>query len=130
MGLKHLGKTIFLTSHSMDEVQFLADRLVVIAAGKIVAQGTPDTLAGRQHASNVIRFRMPASVTLHEAIRGSARLEGNAVELETKDPTRTLYELTSWAVQAGIALEGLQVTRPSLEDVYLEITKEAEGAPV
>ena len=68
-------------------------------------------------------------MTLPEAIRGSARLEGNAVELETKDPTRTLYELTSWAVQAGIALEGLQVTRPSLEDIYLEITKEPEGAP-
>ena len=128
-GLAGLGKTIFLTSHSMDEVQFLADRVVVIATGKIVAQGTPDTLAGRQHASTVVRFRMPASVNLPEAIRGSARLEGNAVELETKDPTRTLYELTSWAVQAGIALEGLQVTRPSLEDIYLEITKEPEGAP-
>ncbi|OLB90504.1 MAG: ABC transporter ATP-binding protein [Chloroflexi bacterium] len=130
MGLKNLGKTIFLTSHSMDEVQFLADRVVVIATGKIVAQGTPDTLAGRQHASTVVRFRMPASVTLPEAIRGSARLEGNGVELETNDPTRTLYELTSWAVQTGISLEGLQATRPSLEDVYLEITKEAEGAPV
>ena len=130
MGLKNLGKTIFLTSHSMDEVQFLADRVVVIATGKIVAQGTPDTLAGRQHASTVVRFRMPASVTLPEAIRGSARLEGKGVELETNDPTRTLYELTSWAVQTGISLEGLQATRPSLEDVYLEITKEAEGAPV
>src|SRR5438309_6030871 len=128
-GLAGLGKTIFLTSHSMDEVQYLADRVVIIAAGKVVAEGTPDTLAGRQHASTVVRFRMPASVTLPEAIRGSARLEGNAVELETKDPTRTLYELTSWAVQAGIALEGLQVTRPSLEDIYLEITKEPEGAP-
>jgi len=130
MGLKNLGKTIFLTSHSMDEVQFLADRAVVIATGKIVAQGTPDTLAGRQHASTAVRVRMPASVTLPEAIRGSARLEGNGVELETNDPTRTLYELTSWAVQTGISLEGLQATRPSLEDVYLEITKEAEGAPV
>ncbi|TME04349.1 MAG: ABC transporter ATP-binding protein [Chloroflexi bacterium] len=128
-GLAGLGKTIFLTSHSMDEVQYLADRVVIIAAGKVVAEGTPDTLAGRQHASTVVRFRMPASVNLPEAIRGSARLEGNAVELETKDPTRTLYELTSWAVQAGIALEGLQVTRPSLEDIYLEITKEPEGAP-
>src|SRR5207302_8901691 len=75
-GLAGLGKTIFLTSHSMDEVQYLADRVVIIAAGKVVAEGTPDTLAGRQHASTVVRFRMPASVTLPDAIRVSARLEG------------------------------------------------------
>jgi ABC-2 type transport system ATP-binding protein len=124
-GLADLGKTIFLTSHAMDEVQFLADRVVVIAAGKVVAEGTPDTLAGRQHASTVIRFRLPAS-GLPESLRAAARLDGDLVEMEAGDPTRTLYDLTSWAVQSGISLEGLQVTRPSLEDVYLEITKEAE----
>ena len=125
-GLAGLGKTIFLTSHSMDEVQFLADRVVIIAAGKIVAEGTPDSLMGRQQADTLIRFRHTG--TLPEAVRAGAHIDGDAVELVTRDPTRTLYELTSWAVQNGVMLEGLQVTRPSLEDVYLEITKEAEAA--
>jgi ABC-2 type transport system ATP-binding protein len=128
-GLRNLGKTIFLTSHSMDEVQFLADRVVIIAAGKIVAQGTPETLAGRQQASTTIRFRIPESVSLPERLRPVVRLDGESAELETKDPTHALYDLTSWAVQAGVSLESISVSQPSLEDVYLEITKESEGAP-
>ena len=128
-GLAELGKTIFLTSHAMDEVQYLADRVVVIAAGKIVAQGTPDTLAGRQQASTLIRFRLPGSATLPETLRTTAHVDGDTVELEAADPTRALFDLTSWAVQAGVSLEGLQVTRPSLEDIYLEITRGSEAAP-
>ncbi len=125
-GLAGLGKTIFLTSHSMDEVQFLADRVVIIAAGKIVAEGTPESLMGRQQSDTVIRFRSAKS--LPEALRAEAHLDGDAAELVTRDPTRTLYELTSWAVRNEVVREGLQVTRPSLEDVYLEITKEADTA--
>jgi len=125
-GLAGLGKTIFLTSHSMDEVQYLADRVVIIAAGKIVAQGTPDTLAGREKAAAVVRFQLPASTELPERLRQVARIDDGNVEVETNDPTRTLYDLTSWAVQGEISLEGLEVTRPSLEDVYLEITKGSE----
>jgi len=107
-------------------VQFLADRVVIIAAGKVVAEGTPESLMGRQQADTMIRFRYAG--TLPEAVGPGAHVDGDAVELVTRDPTRTLYELTSWAVQNGVMLEGLQVTRPSLEDVYLEITKEAEAA--
>ena len=130
-GLAGLGKTIFLTSHSMDEVQFLADRVVIIASGKIVAEGTPETLVGRHDTSTQVRFRMPSAAALPESLRGVARVNDDSVELDTRDPTRTLYELTSWAIQSGFSLDGLQVTRPSLEDVYLEITREAEatGAP-
>jgi ABC-2 type transport system ATP-binding protein len=113
----------------MDEVQFLADRVVVIAAGKIVAEGTPDTLAGREKARTVIRFLLPASTALPEQFRTAARIDGQSVEIEAGDPTRTLFDLTSWAVQAGVSLEGIEVARPTLEDVYLEITKEAEAAP-
>jgi ABC-2 type transport system ATP-binding protein len=127
-GLAQLGKTIFLTSHSMDEVQFLADRVVIISAGAIVAEGTPDTLAGRQKAEVVIRFRLPAA-TMPSSLRLLARFEGDNVEIQTNDPTRTLFELTSWAVELKVSLDGLQVSRPSLEDVYLRITQEAEAAP-
>jgi ABC-2 type transport system ATP-binding protein len=124
-GLAGLGKTIFLTSHSMDEVQYLADRVVIIAGGKVVAEGTPDTLAGREKAATSVRFQLAQSVDLPDRLRQGARIDGGTIELETQDPTRLLYELTSWAVQAGVSLEGLEVTRPSLEDVYLEITEDA-----
>lgn len=127
-GLAGLGKTIFLTSHAMDEVQYLADRVVIIAAGKIVAEGTPDSLVGRKQVDTVIRFRIPDPSMLPEKIRAGSSVDGNEVELEAPDPTRTLYDLTSWAVDKGITLDGLQVLRPSLEDVYLEITGEAEKA--
>ena len=128
-GLAGLGKTIFLTSHSMDEVQFLADRVMIIAGGKVVAEGTPESLVNRRSASTAIRFQTPSS-PIPDAIRKNARIDGDMVELETDDPTRTLHELTSWAVNAGVNLESLQVTRPSLEDVYLDITREAEAAGV
>jgi ABC-2 type transport system ATP-binding protein len=127
-GLASLGKTIFLTSHSMDEVQYLADRVAIIAAGKIVAEGTPDTLAGREQAAAIVRFQLPSAIDFPERFRQKARIEGGSVEVESDDPPRTLYDLTSWAVQSGISLEGLEVTRPTLEDVYLEITKGAESA--
>jgi ABC-2 type transport system ATP-binding protein len=125
-GLAGLGKTIFLTSHAMDEVQYLADRVVIIAAGKIVAEGTPDSLMARKQADTVIRFRVePQAIELPSALRALARVNGVSIELQTKDATRTLHQLTSWAVDSGVELDGLQVTRPSLEDVYLEITGEA-----
>jgi ABC-2 type transport system ATP-binding protein len=129
-GLAGLGKTIFLTSHSMDEVQYLADRVAIIAAGKIVAEGTPDTLAGREKAAAIVRFQLPAGSELPERLRAAAHIDDDVVELEAKDPTRTLYDLTSWAVQAGISLEGLEITRPSLEDVYLDITKDVAAGEV
>jgi len=127
-GLKELGKTIFLTSHSMDEVQFLADRVVIISAGKIVAEGTPDTLAGREKAATSIRFKPPPKMSLPAVIGSDMKTDGAFVEVQTQDPTRALYELTSWAVQQDVSLEGLEVTRPSLEDVYLQITEQADVA--
>jgi len=123
--LAGLGKTIFLTSHSMDEVQYLAGRVAIIAAGRVVAEGTPDTLAGREKAAATIRFRLPSGAAeLPAELRRVAKTGADGLELETMDPTRTMYELTSWAVQAGIALEGLEVVRPTLEDVYLQITED------
>jgi ABC-2 type transport system ATP-binding protein len=128
--LAALGKTIFLTSHAMDEVEYLADRVAIIAAGRIVAEGAPSTLAGREKAATVVRFQLPNhGPELPERLRQGARVDGASFELATQDPTRTLHELTSWAVQANLSLEGLEVARPSLEDVYLEITQNAaQGA--
>jgi ABC-2 type transport system ATP-binding protein len=76
----------------------------------------------------MIRFRLPASAPVPEAVQSAARVDGDRIEIETKDPTKTLYELTNWAITSGVSLDALEVSRPSLEDVYLEITKEAETA--
>ena len=123
--LANLGKTIFLTTHYMDEAQYLADRVAVISAGQIVAEGDPGTLAGRDRAGTTIRFRLPESARLPEAVSQKATVKGGIVELKAEDPTQILFELTSWAVESHVSLAGLEVTRPSLEDVYLEITRES-----
>jgi len=118
--LAELGKTIFLTTHYMDEAQNLANRVAVIAKGEIVAEGPPSTLVEQHLARTVIRFRRPPSDLPPSVHDGST--VGAEIEIAVDEPTRTLHELTSWAVERGIELEGLQVTRPTLEDVYLELT--------
>jgi ABC-2 type transport system ATP-binding protein len=105
-GLGDLGKTVFLTTHYMDEAQRLADRVTIIAAGQIVAQGTPEDLGERDAGETTIRYR-------------SGEKE---VVLRTATPVQALHELTGKALANGEELEGLEVTRPSLEDVYLELT--------
>ena len=131
--LRELGKTVFLTTHYMDEAQALADRVAIIAGGEIVARGTPETLAGRDLAPTEIRFRMPASAASRDlppavaaAIDGSANGAGHDhVVLRTSEPVAVLNQLTAWALARGVELDGLEVGRPSLEDVYLEVTEPA-----
>jgi ABC-2 type transport system ATP-binding protein len=122
-GLRMLGKTILLTTHYMDEAQNLADRVAVIAAGQIVAEGTPDTLAGRDVGDAVVSFRLPAGLTWDEVpLPDTAeRIDGRA-SFSTQTPTRDLAPLVTWANGRGVELEGLTISRPSLEDVYLELT--------
>jgi ABC-2 type transport system ATP-binding protein len=110
--LRSLGKTILLTTHYLDEAQQLADRVAVISAGKIVSLGTPAELIGDSRKTE-IRFRRA----------------GELVAIETDDPTRLLHELTTEALAAGRELEQLEVRRPTLEDVYLELV-DAEGDAV
>jgi len=110
-GLRDLGKTVFLTTHYMDEAQRLADRVTIIAAGQIVAQGTPEDLGERDVGATTIRYRV----------------DGREVSLQTSEPVKALNELTTKALDNGEELEGLEVTRPSLEDVYLELTAASPG---
>ncbi len=133
--LESLGKTVFLTTHYMDEAQELARRVAIIAQGVIVAEGAPSTLGGRDLGATIIRFRPPRGAEL-PAIPGLAVTDGT-VEVRTEEPTRTLHELTGWAVERNLELEALTVNRPSLEDVYLQLTgsgdaeaeETAAGAP-
>ena len=127
--LAGLGKTVFLTTHFMDEAQALADRVAIIARGQIVALGSPNTLGARGSQATVIRFSLPDGVVPAEEL-GITRVSGGAWQVETTEPTRVLHELTGWAVNAQVELVGLEVSRPSLEDVYLALTSEEdqEGA--
>jgi ABC-2 type transport system ATP-binding protein len=121
--LRDLGKTVFLTTHYMEEAQELADRVAIIAHGRIVAQGSPGELAGRGNAAARISFRLPDGVTSADLPEKLAAAVGNGeVRLEADDPVPVLHELTSWALERRVPLAGLEVRRPSLEDVYLELT--------
>jgi ABC-2 type transport system ATP-binding protein len=107
-GLRELGKTILLTTHYMDEAQHLADRVVVIARGSIIAEGTPDTIGRDLEQEAVVSFR----------------LDGARHEFTTATPTAALAPFIAEADARGIELEGLSVTRPTLEDIYLQLTED------
>lgn len=131
-GLRSLGKTIFLTTHYMDEAQALADRVAVISTGQIVALDTPDRIGGRDTTTSTIRFLLPASISLNdlptlsdmEHLDADISAEGESVTVHTSRPDLALYTLTSWSVSSGLELSGLTVSRPTLEDIYLELTEE------
>jgi ABC-2 type transport system ATP-binding protein len=108
--LRSLGKTVLLTTHYLDEAEQLADRVAVLREGQIIRIGTPAELT---------------STNLQTEIR--YRRNGEEVVVQTDEPTRLLAELTSAAVARGEELDGLQVRRPSLEDVYLALTAEDEA---
>jgi ABC-2 type transport system ATP-binding protein len=121
--LEALGKTIFLTTHYMDEAQYLAREVAVIAAGRIVAQGPPSSLGGRDTAETRVSFRLPSgSESLPPSVAAAAVVADGRVQITTIDPVPVLHELTGWALERRVALEELEVTRPSLEDVYLQLT--------
>jgi ABC-2 type transport system ATP-binding protein len=105
-GLRELGKTVFLTTHYMDEAQRLANRVAILAGGEVVARGAPEELGDRDNQPTLITYRGP---------------DGD-VSLTTTTPVETLNELTARALAGDLALDSLEVKRPSLEDVYLELT--------
>ena len=111
--LRTLGKTLLLTTHYLDEAQELADRVAIVKDGVIVAEGPPSSLASRRSVYRVSWLQ-----------------DGERREIETEDPTSLLHRLTGEALERGERVEGLSVTRPSLEDIYLELTADEESAAV
>jgi ABC-2 type transport system ATP-binding protein len=106
-GLRSLGKTILLTTHYLEEAHQLADRLAILREGRIVVTGSPNEL-----------------LSANGSVEISFTRNGERIVVQTTEPTRTLHELTGEALAAGQVLEDLEVRRPSLEDVYLELTSE------
>jgi ABC-2 type transport system ATP-binding protein len=127
-GLRRLGKTIFLTTHYMEEAERLADRIAVIAAGRIVAEGTPQTLGGRQLEAAQISFRLAADAladAMPARLAERVQSEGHgSLRLPSTSVTADVHELSGWALRRGLELEALEVSRPTLEDVYLQLTSE------
>ncbi len=120
-GMRRLGKTILLTTHYMDEAQNLTDRVCVVSAGEVVRIGTPASLRA-ERAETRIQFIRPDGgdvPVVGEVVPGD---DAGLVAMMTETPTQALHELTAWAVARGIELERLEVSQPSLEDVYLELT--------
>ncbi|MGB8649261.1 MAG: ABC transporter ATP-binding protein [Mycobacteriales bacterium] len=130
--LRDQGTTVLLTSHYMDEVQHLADRVAVIGHGRVVEESTPSTLAGRNLAEVRISFLAPYPGWVAELPSGPYEVEsqgGEDVVLRSSEPTAALALVTGWAVGRGEELIGLTVTRPSLEEAYLSLTEQGRPQP-
>jgi ABC-2 type transport system ATP-binding protein len=130
-GLRQLGKTVFLTTHYMDEAEYLADRITVLSAGRIVAEGTPRTLGGRDHMTTAISFTLPGQVHPHDLPSGliplARRGPGASIVLQSKSPLAHLRIIGDWALSHGFDLPDLDVHRPTLEEVYLTLTGSASA---
>ena len=123
--LQALGKTVFLTTHYMDEAQQLADRVAIIVGGKIVAEGPPGSLVGGDATKTRISFaRSDTSVPLPAKLAAAVEESHDTTLIQTHSPVADLHELTGWALANDVTLERLSVAQPTLEDVYLELTKQ------
>jgi ABC-2 type transport system ATP-binding protein len=130
--LRDLGTTVFLTTHYMDEAQALADRLAIIADGRIVAVGSPGELIGSRERATRISFALPAGVgagELPDGLGDPRPATPGGVDLESDEPVAALNRLTGWALANGHELVDLTVSAPSLEEVYLELTEERASPP-
>jgi ABC-2 type transport system ATP-binding protein len=126
------GTTVLLTTHYLEEAEHLADRVGVLAGGRLVAEGTPAELIGRVGATTV-RFEVPAGVPVADvlaAVPTGAKLDDGRVEFPTETVTADIHAVTGWAVARGVELTGLTVTRPTLEDVFLSLAGAADAAEV
>ena len=128
-GLKELGKTVFLTTHYMDEAQHLADRVAILRDGEIVAQGPTAELSSSLGRRTVIGFALDNGLGVEEIrsrLGTPVEVAGNEFSIETERPQADLYRLLSLAEERGAELQDLEVRRPSLEDIFLELTREEE----
>jgi ABC-2 type transport system ATP-binding protein len=126
--IRHLssaGTTVMLTTHYMDEVEALADRVAVLNHAEIVASGTPASIGGRDSGTVTIRFALPDGVSVADIPVHVQTVDDGLVSIRTEDELRVLHTLTGWALERDVILPGLSVSRISLEDIYLNLTRGA-----
>jgi len=128
-GLRDLGTTIFLTTHYMEEAQYLADRIAIIANGRIVASGTAASLGDDLANESTIRFTLPSAIspaalppTFSPAVTGGTH-GSRKIEARTASPLPLVGALAAWARERNIDLPDLEISKPTLEDIYLELTE-------
>jgi ABC-2 type transport system ATP-binding protein len=121
------GTTVVLSSHYMDEVEALGHRVAVLARGQIVATGPPSSLGGRDHGQVAIRFTLPDGVAPADLPVTPSGLDGRTVEIDTDDELVVLGQIVNWALERKLTLPGLSVTRVTLEDIYLDLTRPENG---
>jgi ABC-2 type transport system ATP-binding protein len=117
------GTTVLLTTHYMDEVEALADHVAVLFDGQIVASGTPTSIGGRDTGRVTIRFGLPDGTSVSDLPVGVSSVDDGIVAIDTEEELKVLHALTGWAIERDLRLPGLAVTRVSLEDVYLDLTR-------
>jgi len=128
------GVTVLLTTHYLDEAEHLADRVGMLASGKMIAEGTPAQLI-EKISGTVVSFMLPHSIETADAIStfgpvlgGDVRLSGRLVETTVDRATEVGHRVTGWAIDNGLELESLRVARASLEDVFLQLTEQTRKA--
>ena len=128
------GVTVLLTTHYLDEAEHLADRVGMLASGKMIAEGTPAQLI-EKISGTVVSFMLPHSIETADAIStfapvlgGEVRLSGRLVETTVDRATEVVHRVTGWAIDNGVELESLRVARASLEDVFLQLTEQSKKA--
>ncbi len=131
-GLKELGKTVFLTTHYMDEAEHLADRVAILREGQIVAQGPMSELSASLGRRTVIGFKLNGGLDAEQVrscVSAPPRIAGGEVSIETEEPQGDLYRLLALADERGIPLDDLEVRKPSLEDIFLDLTRTVGQGP-
>jgi ABC-2 type transport system ATP-binding protein len=128
-GLRNLGKTIFLTTHYLEEAEALADRIAVIVGGRIVAEGTPTALAGRDRAPTEIGVDLVSGTTLPAPPTDLAErldVRDGHVQLRSLSPVRDLHRLCTWLIDNDLEAVTIDVHQPTLEETYLRLTEESD----
>jgi len=118
-----------LTTHYMDEAQHLADRVAILRQGELVAEGKPDELGDRLGSTSEVRFRLPEGVTVEQldgVVHEELSASGSEVNFRTDNAQKALYVLTGWAERQHVQLADLEVQRPTLEDIFLQLTQEPQ----
>jgi ABC-2 type transport system ATP-binding protein len=126
-GLKALGKTVFLTTHYMDEAQYLADRVAILREGRIVVSGNMAELSADLGRRTVIGFRLNGRLDAEELrsrVSAEIQIAGGEASIETEQPQADLGRLLALAEERGVILDDLEVRRPSLEDIFIDLTRE------